>query len=103
MAVAAALAVAAPRAPRAAAELSLTDQEFRTLITSMSERGGSFVTDNIVSNEIAQQDVLPDVERTHRGALHRRRPRAEPRHTYPHSSRRSPSSSICSAATCCCT
>src|SRR5580765_3519371 len=68
VAVAAALAVAAPRAPRAAAEPSLTDQEFRTLITGMSERGGSFVTDNIVSNEIAQQDVLPDVERTHRGA-----------------------------------
>jgi hypothetical protein len=68
VAVAAALAVAAAREPHAAAEPSITDQEFRTLITSMSERGGSFVTDNIVSNEIAQQDVLPDVERTHRGA-----------------------------------
>jgi len=69
VALAAALAVAAPREPRAAtAEPSLTDQEFRTLITSLSERGGTFVTDNIVSNEIAQQDVLPEIQRTHRGA-----------------------------------
>ena len=69
VAVAAAVAVATPRAPRAAAaEASLTDQEFRTLLTSLSERGGAFVTDNIVSNEIAQQDVLPELERTHRGA-----------------------------------
>ena len=63
-----ALTVAA-RLPRvSAAEPSLTDQEFRTLITSLSERGGTFVTDNIVSNEIALQDVLPELERTHRGA-----------------------------------
>lgn len=67
--VAAALAVAASRAPRVvAAEPSLTDREFRTLVTSLSEQGGTFVTDNIVSNEIALQDVLPELERTHRGA-----------------------------------
>src|SRR6478735_4636388 len=47
--VAAALAVAASREPRAAA-------------------AEAFVTDNIVSNEIALQDVLPELERTHRGA-----------------------------------
>jgi len=46
----------------------LTDQQFRALITSLSERGGTFVTENIVSNEIALQDVLPELERTHRGA-----------------------------------
>src|SRR5689334_4569168 len=69
IAVAAAVAAATPRAPRAAAaEPSLSDQEFRTLITGLSERGGTFVTDNIVSNEIAQQDVLPELERTHHGA-----------------------------------
>ena len=43
----------------------LTDQQFRALITGLSERGGTFVTENIVSNEIALQDVLPDLERTH--------------------------------------
>src|SRR5262245_60828140 len=64
--VATALIVAA-RAPRAAGP-SLTHQEFRTLIASLSERGGTFVTDNIVSNEIALQDVVPDLARTHRGA-----------------------------------
>src|SRR3954471_16146432 len=46
----------------------LTDQQFRALITGLSERGGTFVTENIVSNEIALQDVLPDLERTHHGA-----------------------------------
>src|SRR5215813_10626622 len=66
---AAALVVDASRGPRAVeAEPSLTDREFRTLVTSLSERGGTFVTDNIVSNEIALQDVLPELARTHRGA-----------------------------------
>ena len=65
--LAALLAVAASPSLRSAAP-SLTDQEFRTLIANVSERGGTFVTDNIVSNEIAMQDVLPDLERTHRGA-----------------------------------
>src|SRR5215471_1135653 len=62
------LAIGASPSPRAAAAPSLTDQEFRTLIANLSERGGTFVTDNIVSNEIAMQDVLPELERTHRGA-----------------------------------
>src|SRR5215475_973162 len=66
---AAALALAQAQAPHALAdEPSLTDQEFRSLITTMSERGGTFLTDNIVSNEIAMQDVLPELERVHRGA-----------------------------------
>ncbi len=70
MAAAVAVAVAAVShgAHLTAAEPSLSDQEFRALIASMSERGGTFVTDNIVSNEIALQDVLPQLERTHRGA-----------------------------------
>src|ERR1041384_5892397 len=66
--LAAVVAVVASHSPRAAAEPSLTDQEFRALIASFSERGGTFVTDNIVSNEIAMQDVLPDLQRSHRGA-----------------------------------
>jgi hypothetical protein len=66
---AAAVALAAALVtPSRAADPSLTDREFRFLITSMSERGGTFVTDNIVSNEIAMQDVVPELERTHRGA-----------------------------------
>jgi len=66
--LAAHLAVAGAPSPRAAAAPSLTDQEFRTLIANISEPGGTFVTDNIVSNEIAMQDVLPELERTRRGA-----------------------------------
>ena len=46
---AAVLALAVARAPRALADdPSLTDREFRSLITSLSERGGTFITDNIV-------------------------------------------------------
>ena len=41
----------------------ISDTEFRTLITSLSEPGGTFVTDNIISNEIAFQDVLPELQR----------------------------------------
>ena len=66
VAIVAALPVAAVQSP-SAAKPSLSDQEFRTLITSMSEPGGVFVTDNIVSNEIALQDVLPELKLAHRG------------------------------------
>ena len=44
----------------------LSDAEFRTLVTSLSEAGGTFVTDNIISNEIAFQDVLPELQRRDR-------------------------------------
>src|SRR5712672_2912172 len=44
----------------------LSDAEFRTLITSLSEPGGTFVTDNIISNEIAFEDVLPELQRRDR-------------------------------------
>ncbi|HUK32675.1 MAG TPA: hypothetical protein VLV86_02125, partial [Vicinamibacterales bacterium] len=69
-AAAAAALVVLAAAPRSvvAADPALSDQEFRTLITGLSEPGGTFVTDNILSNEIAMQDVLPELERTHRGA-----------------------------------
>lgn len=36
----------------------LSDQEFWTMVTEFSEPGGSFVSDNFVSNELAFQDVL---------------------------------------------
>src|SRR5882757_7277827 len=44
----------------------LSDAEFRTLVTRLSEPGGTFVTDNIISNEIAFQDVLPELQRRER-------------------------------------
>ena len=44
----------------------ISNAEFRTLITSLSEPGGTFVTDNIISNEIAFQDVLPELQRRDR-------------------------------------
>ncbi len=62
------LGVGALQSRSMGAEPRLTDQEFRTLITSLSEPGGTFVTDNIVSNEIAIQDVLPELDRLPRGA-----------------------------------
>ena len=42
---------------------SLSDEEFQALVTALSEPGGAFVTDNIVSNEIAFEDVLPELQR----------------------------------------
>ncbi len=45
------------------AQRKLSDAEFRDLISRLSEPGGTFLTDNIVSNEIAFQDVLPELQR----------------------------------------
>ncbi len=62
--VAAALAVAGAAAvPEPAPHLRLSDREFWSLVTDLSEPGGTFVTENIVSNEIAFQDVLPELQR----------------------------------------
>src|SRR5437762_2774497 len=61
---AAVLAAALATAQTAPARIS--DAEFRTLITTLSEPGGTFVTDNIISNEIALQDVLPELQRRDR-------------------------------------
>src|SRR5436190_23985414 len=63
--LAAALGSAQP-APRgvAGAQLApLSDADFHTLVTGLSEPGGTFVTDNLLSNEIAFQDVLPELQR----------------------------------------
>jgi len=60
VALATALASAQPAPGR------LSDAEFNALITGLSEPGGTFVTDNIVSNEIALQDVLPELQRRER-------------------------------------
>jgi hypothetical protein len=42
----------------------LTDQEFWTLVTDLSEPGGSFRSDNLLSNELRLQYVIPDLLRT---------------------------------------
>ena len=41
----------------------LTDQEFWTLVTELSEPGGSFRSENLLSNELRLQYVIPDLVR----------------------------------------
>jgi hypothetical protein len=43
---------------------SLTDREFWELFTTMSEEGGSFPSENFVSNEKTYQYVIPALQRT---------------------------------------
>ena len=43
---------------------SLTDREFWSLFTTMSEEGGSFPSENFVSNEKTYQYVIPTLQRT---------------------------------------
>src|SRR5947209_3005408 len=42
----------------------LADQEFWTLLTSLSEPGGSFRSDNLLSNELRHQFVIPELMQT---------------------------------------
>jgi hypothetical protein len=42
----------------------LEDQQFWTLLTSLSEPGGSFRSDNLLSNELRHQFVIPDLVQT---------------------------------------
>jgi hypothetical protein len=42
----------------------LTDQEFWKLVTESSEAGGTFHSENLVSNEIRFQSIVPDLIRT---------------------------------------
>jgi hypothetical protein len=41
----------------------LADDEFWRLLTSLSERAGTFPSDNLLSNETALQQVIPDLTR----------------------------------------
>lgn len=52
-------AIAADRVPT-----RLGDEEFWSLITSLSEPNGSFRSDNLLSNELRHQFVLPDLKQT---------------------------------------
>src|ERR1700681_4548785 len=42
----------------------LTDQEFWKLVTELSEQDGSFRSDNLLSNEVWLQYVIPDLVKT---------------------------------------
>jgi hypothetical protein len=42
----------------------LSNHEFWTIVDGLSEGGGSFVSDNIISNEVEFQRVIPEVQRT---------------------------------------
>jgi hypothetical protein len=41
----------------------LSDHDFWTMLNGFSEPGGTFVSDNIISNELEFQRVIPDVQR----------------------------------------
>ena len=55
----------APSAPTSTSRLParLTGQEFFTLMTELSEADGYFRSDNLVSNELFMQRVIPDLAR----------------------------------------
>jgi hypothetical protein len=56
--------VATPLAPAQAIPDRLSDSTFWHLITTLSESGGSFISDNFVSNELAFQYVIPQLRST---------------------------------------
>ena len=67
LAVAAAVAIALVAARARAAStlpLRLSDQAFWALVTDLSETGGSFRSENLLSNELRLQYVIPDLIRT---------------------------------------
>ena len=53
-------------APATGLPARLSDTEFWTLISDVSEPGGYFRSDNILSNEVAFQTVIPELLRTTR-------------------------------------
>jgi len=44
----------------------LTDRDFWQIVTSTSEPGGRFLYDNIISNELSVQQVIPDLQQSRR-------------------------------------
>jgi hypothetical protein len=42
----------------------LSDKDFWAMVVGLSEDGGSFVSDNIISNEIEFQRAIPDLLRS---------------------------------------
>jgi hypothetical protein len=62
-AVMAAICLRAPASATGAVPAHLTDQEFWSLVTELSEPGGSFRSENLLSNELRLQYVIPDLVR----------------------------------------
>src|SRR5207244_4460029 len=58
--VAAALLFVAQPVPAQSLPASISDQQFWAMVDGFSEPGGSFASDNIISNEIAFQQVIPE-------------------------------------------
>jgi hypothetical protein len=44
--------------------VQISDKEFRRMVLDFSEAGGSFPFDNVVSNELPFQDVIPRIKQT---------------------------------------
>jgi hypothetical protein len=63
LALAAAIGIAAPPLHAQPAAVPLSDREFWGMVEKFSEQGGSFVSDNIISHEIAFQQVIPELRR----------------------------------------
>jgi hypothetical protein len=57
-------AAATPASPRVGVPERLSDEEFWALSTSLSEPDGNFRSDNLLSNEVLMQFVIPDLIRT---------------------------------------
>ena len=55
-----------PRGHVAAQSLpaSVSDKDFWSLIVGFSEPGGFFRSDNLISNELAYQHVIPELQKT---------------------------------------
>lgn len=64
LAVSLLLALAVTSPSRSAQPAALSDAEFWEFFTSMSEEGGSFVSENFVSNETSFQEVIPTLQKT---------------------------------------
>lgn len=58
------LVLAATAQSRSGQPTALTNAEFWELFTTMSEPGGSFVSENFVSNETSFQDVIPTLQQS---------------------------------------
>ena len=60
-AMAALVVCLADRAATRTVPEQISDRAFWQMITAMSENGGSFVSDNIISNEVEFQRPIPDL------------------------------------------
>jgi hypothetical protein len=64
VAVAAAICARVPARAAGIVPARLTDQEFWSLVTELSEPGGSFRSENLLSNELRLQYVIPELVHT---------------------------------------